>query len=81
MMRTNMLLKAISRKVENHYPNMHLLIKEVSETEGLATRISISLPRDLHRRFKAEASLRGKNMSQVVRSYIRTYIVNTDQWE
>ena len=46
----------------------------VAEIEEPLMRITVSLPRELQRRFKAKAALEGRNMSQILRAYIHAYV-------
>ena len=66
MAQTNTLLRALTRKTQ-YYTNLHPLKQEVQRAES---QLSISIPQDLHRQFKAKAALQGTNMSELIRGYV-----------
>ncbi|WP_456424827.1 hypothetical protein [Rhodocaloribacter sp.] len=74
MMRTDKPLRPVRRTTESYLPEMHVLLKELEERDPHTARLTLALPPDLHRRFKAKAALNGKTMSQLLRGFIRAYV-------
>ena len=74
MMRTDKPLRPVRRPTDNFLPEMHVLLKQLEERDPHRARLTLALPPELHRRFKAKDAMNGKTMSQLLRGFIRAYV-------